>query len=203
MGRHARFSEAQILDASASLVAEAGPSAATIAAICAASGAPAGSIYHRFASRDVVLGRLWLWKAALFQDNFVAALAEPDPVEAGLRAALSLPRTARADFPAARIMLLHRREDFLGDGWPAELQAEALRLKQQVDDGLDELTRRLFGRASASASSATRFAVIDIPFAAVRRHVAANEPPPPAVDRLIEPAYLAVVRTQRKSRRLP
>ena len=104
-------------------------------------------------------------------------------------------------WPASNDGFAHAAE--LGDGWPAELQAEALRLKQQVDDGLDELTRRLFGRASASASSATRFAVIDIPFAAVRRHVAANEPPPPAVDRLIEPAYLAVVRTQRKSRRLP
>jgi AcrR family transcriptional regulator len=201
MGRHARFSEAQILDATGGLVADAGPSAATIAAICAALGAPAGSIYHRFASRDVVLGRLWLRNAALFQDNFVAALAERDPVAAGLQAALSLPHTARAHLAAARIMLLHRREDFLGGGWPPEMQAEALRLKRQADDALDELARRLFGRTSASALSATRFAVLDIAYAAVRRHVAANEPPPLIVDRLIEPAYLAVITAQRESRR--
>jgi AcrR family transcriptional regulator len=149
MGRPARFSETQILDATAGLVAEAGPGGATIAAICAALGAPAGSIYHRFTSRDVLLGRLWLRKAALFQDNFASALTDPDAVAAGLQAALSLPRTARTDFAAARIMLLHRREDFLADGWPAELQAEARRLKQQVDDALNQFARRLFGRASA------------------------------------------------------
>jgi AcrR family transcriptional regulator len=198
MGRPARFTEAQILDATAGLVADAGPGGATIAAICAVSGAPAGSIYHRFTSRDVLLGRLWLRKAALFQDNFVSALAGHDPVTAGLQAALSLPRTARADFPAARIMLLHRREDFLADGWPAELQVEASRLKRQVDDALSQFARRLFRRASVGALRATSFAVLDVAFAAVRRHVAANEPPPPAVDRLIETAYLAVINAERE-----
>lgn len=199
MGRPARFTETQILDATAGLVADAGPGGATIAAICAALGAPAGSIYHRFTSRDVLLGRLWLRKAALFQDNFASALADRDPVTAGLQAALSLSRTARADFPAARIMLLHRREDFLGDGWPAELQAEASRLKQQVDDALNQFARRLFGRVSARTLRATSFAVLDVAFAAVRRHVATNEPPPPIVDRLIETAYLAVIKSERES----
>ena len=199
MGRPARFTETQILDATAGLVADAGPGGATIAAICAVLGAPAGSIYHRFTSRDVLLGRLWLRKAALFQDNFASALADPDAVAAGLQAALSLPRTARADFPAARIMLLHRREDFLADGWPAELQVEARRLKQQVDDALHQFAKRLFGRVSAGTLRATSFAVLDVAFAAVRRHVAANEPPPPIVDRLVETAYLAVINAERES----
>jgi len=199
MGRPARFTETQILDATAGLVADAGPGGATIAAICAVLGAPAGSIYHRFTSRDVLLGRLWLRKAALFQDNFASALADQDPMTGGLQAALSLPRTARADFPAARIMLLHRREDFLADGWPAELQAEARRLKQQVDDGLNQFARRLFGRVSARTLRTTSFAVLDVAFAAVRRHVATNELPPPIVDRLIETAYLAVINAERES----
>jgi AcrR family transcriptional regulator len=198
MGRPARFSETQILDAAAGLVAYAGPGGATIAAICAALGAPAGSIYHRFTSRDVLLGRLWLQKAALFQDNFVSALADNDPVAAGLQAALSLPRTARDDFPAARMMLLHRREDFLADGWPVELQAEASRLKQQVDDALNQLARRLFRQVSTGTLTTTRFAILDVAFAAVRRHVAANETPPLAVDRLIETAYLAVINSERE-----
>lgn len=199
MGRHARFTETQILDATAGLVAGAGPSGATIGAICAALGAPAGSIYHRFTSRDVLLGRLWLQKAALFQDNFVSALTDDDPVAAGLQAALSLPRTARANFPAARIMLLHRREDFAGDGWPAGMQSEAMRLKRQFDDALYQITRRLFGRASTSTLRTTSFAVLDVAFGAVRRHVALNEPPPPSVDRLIETAYLAVINAERVS----
>jgi AcrR family transcriptional regulator len=200
MARRARFSEAQILDATATLVAGGGTQAATIGAIGALLGAPSGSIYHRFASRDVLLGRLWLSKAAVFQNNFVGALADDDAVAAGLQAALSLPRTARADFRGARIMLLHRREDFLGDGWPPEMQAEALRLKQQVDEALHQFTRQLFGRVSPATLRAATFAVLDISFGVVRRHVAANEPPPPAVDRLIETAYLAVVSAERGGR---
>src|SRR4051794_33643759 len=114
MPRPAKHDEARILSAAASLVAAGGPGAATIAAIGTAIGAPNGSIYHRFRTRDELLGRLWLQKAAFFQDRFAAALGHPDPHQAGLDAALSLPRAARDDFAGARIMLLHRREDFLG-----------------------------------------------------------------------------------------
>src|SRR5215831_10092404 len=88
MPRPSKFSEGKILDAAASLVAAGGPRAATIGAIGATLDAPWGSIYHRFSSRHVLLGRLWLSKAAMFQDRFVEALAHPDPVAAGLEAAL-------------------------------------------------------------------------------------------------------------------
>ena len=53
MSRPQKFSAAQILDTAATLVAADGPGAATIGAISARLKAPSGSIYHRFASRDV------------------------------------------------------------------------------------------------------------------------------------------------------
>jgi AcrR family transcriptional regulator len=193
MPRRPKFSEAQILDATATLVAEGGPGAATIGAIGALLDAPSGSIYHRFASRDVLLGRLWLTKAALFQDRFVEALTRPDPRAAGLAAALSLPRSVRADLRGARILLLHRREDFLSQDWPPDVNAEAARLKDQVDEALDGATRRLFGRVTPKALRLATFAVLDVPFAAVRRHVAANEMPPAYVDELIGTAYAALI----------
>src|ERR1700680_4917019 len=111
MPRRARFPHRQTLDATAGLVAAGGPGAARAGAIGALVDAPSGSIYHRFPSRDLLLGRLWLSKAAFFQNRFAAALARPDAAAAGLEAALSLPRSARADFAGARIMLLHRRDD--------------------------------------------------------------------------------------------
>jgi AcrR family transcriptional regulator len=193
MPRRSKFSETQILDATAALVATSGPSAATIGAIGGLLDAPSGSIYHRFPSRDVLLGRLWLRKATFFQDRFAAALEHADAHTAGLDAALSLPRAVRADFAGARIMLLHRREDFLSEHWPAEMRAEAARLKDQVDHALKRLTLRLFGRATARAVRLTTFAALDVPFAAVRRHVAANELPPAYVDDLIETAYRTLV----------
>ena len=198
MPRPSRFSEAQILDATAAIVAADGPSAATIGAIGHMLKAPSGSIYHRFASRDVLLGRLWLSKAAFFQDRFAAALADPDPFKAGLAAALSMPRAVSEDFAGARIMLLHRRDDFLDGDWPPEMACEAIRLKQQVDDAMNEIARRLFGRVSAEALRLVNFAIIDVPLAAVRRHVAVNELPPRSLEDLIARTYAALIAPARR-----
>jgi AcrR family transcriptional regulator len=197
MPRPARFTEAQILDATAALVAAGGPGAATIGAISHLLKAPSGSIYHRFVSRDVLLGRLWLSKAAFFQNRFAAALADPDPAKAALAAALSMSGAVRDDFAGARIMLLHRRDDFLDGDWPPEMAAEAVRLKDQVDHAIGDIARRLFGRADPEALQLITFAIIDVPLAAVRRHVANNELPPPSIDDLIVRTYAALIRPSR------
>jgi AcrR family transcriptional regulator len=188
MPRPSKFPQHKIIAAASQIVAESGPGAATITAIASAIGAPSGSIYHRFRSRDELLGRLWLEKAAFMQKAFAAALDHPDARKAALDAALSMPRSARADFEGARIMLLHRREDFLDGGWPRAMRDEAEQLGQQVQDLLSRCTRRLFQVNTKAARLQTAFAVIDIPFAAVRRHVGANEMPPPQVDAMIASA---------------
>jgi AcrR family transcriptional regulator len=193
MGRPAKFDNARILDAAGAIVSAQGVGGATITAIAAAIGAPNGSIYHRFRSRDELLGRLWLQKAMRFQDSFVEAMADPDPWTAGLKAALSLPRSTRHDLAGARILLLHRREDFLSEGWPAEMRMEAERLGLQVRDALDHITRRLFGRLGLAGRRTASFAVLDVSFAAVRRYVVANEVPPAQVDELVRAAYKAVI----------
>lgn len=94
-------------------------------------------------------------------------------------------------------MLLHRREDFLSEGWPQEMKAEAERLGRQVKDTLSEMTQRLFGRDTKSARRATAFATIDIPFSAVRRFVSEGGAPPAQVDAMIACAYRAVVEQER------
>lgn len=193
MARPAKFTAESILNAAGTLIAGSGPGSATITAIGAAIGATNGSIYHRFRSRDELLGRLWLRKAAFFQDNFAEALKQADARQAALDAALSLPRSVRADFQGARILLLYRREDFLSDGWPSEMQTEAARLGRHIVDALADITRRLFGDNSEASRQTTTFAVLDVPFAAVRRHVGANEIPPQHVDSLIVAAFEAVI----------
>lgn len=199
MARPPKHDEGRILDAAAALVAAGGPGAATMAAIGHAVGVPNGSLYHRFRNRDELLGRLWLGKAAVFQDRWAASLEIDDPRDAGLAAALSIGRVAREDFEGARIMLLHRREDFLAAGWPRPMAAEAERLGRQVARAVDDLSRRLFGTCNSRTRQVTIFATIDVPFGAVRRHVAAGKRPPPSLDPLIATAYAAVIDAARAS----
>jgi len=53
------YSSDQILDAAMDAVAIHGRQA-TLAQVCAQIGAPSGSVYHRFGSRDEVMMRLWM-----------------------------------------------------------------------------------------------------------------------------------------------
>jgi AcrR family transcriptional regulator len=193
MPRPSKHDESRILNAAAALVAEKGPGAATMTAIGQAMGAPNGSIYHRFRTRDELLGRLWLNKAAMFQNRWADAVQIADAREAAVEAGLSIPRVAREDFDGASIMLLHRRQDFLSAGWPPDMQAEAERLGKHAGQMLGLMTKRLFGNASERSIQATSLALIDLPYAAVRRYVGTGQKPPPALDRLIERALLAVL----------
>jgi len=60
MARLAKFSLEQIVETTTRLAARDGPAQATMARIASDLQAPTGSIYHRFGSRDVLLGEVWL-----------------------------------------------------------------------------------------------------------------------------------------------
>jgi AcrR family transcriptional regulator len=193
MSRAPKFDEAQILAAASRLIAAHGPAGATIGAIARAVGAPTGSIYHRFNSRDVLLAEVWLGAAAAFQGAFFERLAGGTPREAGLRAALYMAQRVREHPQEARLLLLYRREDFVDRGWPIALRRRAEQLGHQVETELRAFSRRLCGRQDARTVRGVSYAVVEAPFAAVRRHVAANESPPPYVDVLIRVTYEAVI----------
>jgi AcrR family transcriptional regulator len=193
MGRPAKHSEDRILHAAGQLVSERGPAATTITAIGQALGAPSGSIYHRFRTRDELLGKLWLSKARLFQGRVEAALKAPDAKPAALAAAHSILDTAREDMIGARIMLLYRREDFFVPGWPASMKRDAERLGQQAHAMVDLTARRLFGKSTTSTRQAMRFAMLEAPVAAIKSYVACGEAFPDATYELIRKVFDAVI----------
>jgi AcrR family transcriptional regulator len=191
--RAPKFDEDRILAAAGRLVATHGPARATIGAISRSLGAPTGSIYYRFASRDVLLASVWLRAAAAFQDAVFERLAGAVPREAGLKAALSMAQRVREKPQEARLLLLHRRDDFVDREWPATFRQRAAQLGQQIETELHAFSRRLCDREDARTVRMVAYAVIEGPFAAIRRHVAANESPPAYVDRLIRATYEAVM----------
>ena len=107
MGR-ARFDQAGFLAAARELIAERGPAAVSVDAVAERLKAPKGSFYYRFASRDALLGELWLTTVLAFQEGFVAAIEAGD----GLSAALHTPAWARRHLDDARLLMLYSRHDF-------------------------------------------------------------------------------------------
>jgi len=79
VGRPSKFSEEALLDA-ALVVVDRDGKAATTADVAAAVGAGVGSLYYRFANREVLLLALWVRSIRRFQIDFLAA-ATPDERE--------------------------------------------------------------------------------------------------------------------------
>lgn len=188
MGRMARFSEEGVLDAALTVVSRDGPAATTIHAVASALGAPVGSIYHRFSSRDLILATLWLRTAERFQEGWLAALADEDdedPDAGAVAAALHTLRWSRLHVDEARVLLLHRREE-LAAGWPGELGARRVAVRELAREGLRSWAVRRYGHAGKSELRRAGLAIVDLPYAAARRHLNSGEAPPPELDALIE-----------------
>lgn len=164
-----------ILDATRSLVLADGPRAASVAAIAKASGAPAGTLYHRFGNRDGVLAATWLRALDRFQapllDVDVAAVDVDQAADAAVAMAVSAVRFASDHPDDARLMLTIRAADLL-DGPDHDEFATALAArKAPLSHRLTALARALYGRDDARSLDAVHRAVVDLPYAAVRRHV--------------------------------
>jgi AcrR family transcriptional regulator len=166
-----------MLDAARDLLLEAGSWSATMEAVAQASGAPTGSLYHRFGSRDELIARLWVRAVHRSQATFIAALEREDPREAALGAALSIFDFCDEHPADAQLLVAFRWEDLIrsAEGTLAEELAE---LNEPVRGAVVDLARRLYGRRSRAAIERTILAVFDLPYGAVRRHLIAGDPLP-------------------------
>jgi AcrR family transcriptional regulator len=171
MAPERKHSTDAILDAARAIVLAEGARAATIAAIAAGSEAPAGTLYHRFGSRDGILAAAWLRAVERFQARALAAASTGDPLEAGVAMARATVAFSAECPQDAQLLLALRRRDLL-DGEPADLRALNAPLERQ----LRRVARELFGSASARSLDRVARAVVDLPYAAVRRHAGAVPP---------------------------
>lgn len=183
------FSRDDFLAAARRLAAEQGPAAVTVGSLSERLGAPSGSFYYRFASRDVLLAELWLATALAFQKGFMAAIRAGD----GLAAALHTPRWVRANLDDARAFLLHHRDDFVVGQWPETLKVQVARQGRRVDAAYRRFAAEVLGGTDARRLRLARFVLADVPKAAVEPHLRAGERPPAVVDEMIEATYQAVV----------
>jgi AcrR family transcriptional regulator len=164
-----------ILDAARALVLDGGPRAASVAAIAKASGAPAGTLYHRFGNRDGILMAAWLRALERFQARALAAEGET-PIDTAVAMAVVAVGFARALPGDARLLLTIRPGDLL-DGDPDEFQETLAAMNAPLSERLAMLARQLYGKSDLRSVDAVARAVADLPYAVVRRH-AHDEPMP-------------------------
>jgi AcrR family transcriptional regulator len=190
VGRRPRFTKDQFTVAALGLVSEGGPKAVTIAAIASRTGAPVGSVYHRFPSREHLLAEAWLDLADSFQRGFIGLLEKGDPVEA----ALYTVRWVRRHPREAKVLLLHRKEDLVAGNWPSEVLRQAADLGGELRSALASFSKCFFGSPDKRFIRRTVFALIDIPLAAVRRSLERDRVPSPAVYSLVRESCETLMR---------
>ncbi|WP_405133948.1 TetR/AcrR family transcriptional regulator [Nocardia sp. NBC_01388] len=166
-----------ILDAARTLVLREGPRAAGVAAIAEASGAPVGTLYHRFGNRDGVLSATWLRALERFQAGVLTATEVADPIEAAVvitSAALAFGR----EFPDdARLMLNLRLGDLLDGGPDAQFRERRAEMNAPLFQLLNRIARGIYGAAGEREIDAVTRAVVDLPYSALRRHAQSKELP--------------------------
>jgi AcrR family transcriptional regulator len=193
VGRPRTHSDDAILDAALEQVLHRGARATTIDAIAAASGAPKGSLYHRFESLNDLLAEMWIRAIRRSQNAFLAELDNPDAMKAALAAAVSLYDFSDRHRADARLLASMRREDLIEASLAPRLQQVLVELNRPIQTGLTTLARRLFGRSSRAAVEATITATADIPLGALRRHLIAGSGFPPGLRDQIRAAARAAL----------
>src|SRR5947207_2767135 len=184
------FEDADFLEAARYLAAAAGPASVTVSSVTGRLGAPVGSFYHRFASRDVLLANVWLDTALAFQTGFVAAIKGGD----GLAASLHTPIWVRSHLQDARAFLLYHRDDFAHGNWPQDLKDRVVRQGRRVDAVYKRFARDTFGGVGASELRLARFLLAEVPKAAIGSYLRQGVAPPIIVDEIIGTTYHAIVR---------
>jgi AcrR family transcriptional regulator len=183
------FDHAGFIGAARALANAHGPAAVTVDSIAQYLKAPKGSFYHRFASRDALLGELWLTTVLAYQEGFAAAIEAGD----GLAAALHTPAWSRAHLDDARLLLLYSRHDFVQGDFPAPLKRGVREQAARFEACLARFARDAFGRAGPAQLKRATFVLAEVPIAAVKGYLERREPPPPLADELIETTYRAIV----------
>jgi AcrR family transcriptional regulator len=184
MPRPSRFSVDALLDAAAELLAADGPAAVTMSAVARATGAPSGSMYHRFPTRAALCGDLWLRTEERFHSGFAAALATSDDPQARCVAGARYTVQWCREQPIEAQVLLAGADALCRADWPADLTARRERLHRRL--------RRLLAGVRADPERVNAV-LIDIPYAIVRRHLLAHRTIPASAERIVEDCARALI----------
>lgn len=192
MGRPPLYDVDQLLDAAVHQVAGAGPRAVSMTAVASAAGVPSGSLYHRFAGRPALLAALWLRTVERFQAGFLAATATDPPLTAAIDAARHVITWAR-EHPAESAILRYGARDFAEPDWPTADRERLTSANAAIGAALQALAERFDPEMVLERLAV---AVIDLPYATIRRHTDAGRAIPPDAEEFVADTVTAALRSR-------
>ncbi|WP_433664171.1 TetR/AcrR family transcriptional regulator [Nocardia sp. CA-128927] len=190
MPRPAMYDTDLLLDTAARIVASAGVGGLSVKAVVRVSGAPSGSVYHRFPTGAALNGALWVRTLERFHAGLLPLLAADDAVEACVDAARYVLTWSRAHPDEAHVLLAGPAA-YLPDRWTADQTARNAELGSALRAAIGNVARRL--EPAEHASDKVVIAVIDLPYAIVRRYLDANTEIPHHVEQLVATSARAIV----------
>jgi AcrR family transcriptional regulator len=188
MVNRARYSADDILDAAAQAVHQHWRSA-TVAHVTSLLGAPSGSIYHRFATRDALFAQAWVRAVRRFHAGFPPVMQIEDPVEAIVQTGLLIPAFCRDNPVDARMLTVYRYADLVAEP-PPGLEADLTDLNTPVKALLAHLTLRRYKRLTPAGRSLVELATRDAPMGMIRSQI--GDPIPAGMDIPIRAASQAI-----------
>lgn len=204
MPRPRKHEPERILDATRELVLSAGARAASIEAIAGASGAPVGTLYHRFGSRTELLAEVWLRALERFQLSYLQEADEAlDPVDAGVGMATAVVRFARRHPADAQLLLRLRRRDLFDADTDGALRERLDAMNEPLEKAVRRLARALHGRAGAREVARTLLVVVDLPYGALRRHAREGKVPAWLEEEVAELAHTLLSASAARTRSRP
>ncbi|WP_158887723.1 TetR/AcrR family transcriptional regulator [Amycolatopsis anabasis] len=178
MGRPPTHTTDNFLDAAIAIFAEDGVRGVTMTAVARRTGAPSGSIYHRFPDRAALLAAVWLRTVHRFHTGFLEALDHEPALEAAENAAKHTIAWCRKHPQEAAILYTGKRA-FSPDDW----SPKDIKESNATDKTLQNALQTMAGRLKPATQDEVLLALVDLPYAVARRHLANGQPPPPrAVD---------------------
>lgn len=178
-----------MLGVAGSLLVQGGAPALTVSAVARSLSAPSGSVYYRFESRDHLVAALWLRTVERFDRDVVAGLAtEGNLVTIGAAVARQVVEWCAANPTDAHVLTRLSMADLVDGKVPADLARRARQVARRQRRAVERFADRL--RLDVEV---VRFAVVTIPYAAVRRAIAEGAEIPPWTSDAVERAAAAVL----------
>lgn len=137
-----------------------------------------------------MVASLWLRCVERFQEGFLRALDNPNPIAGALAGARHIVTWSQQNTDDARLLLAHHRRDLLADGWPSEIADRNQAQVQLASAAMADLRLALGADADCER---VEFAVLTVPMGAVRPALSRGVAPSSQIEDLTVEAVWALL----------